>query len=64
METNVKNIENVKALKLGEEKSDKKEIKQLQNRIKAAENKDAKLRLEFNNLERKTPLPLPRIAKT
>ena len=45
METNVKNIENVKALKLGEEKSDQKEIKQLQNRLKAAENKDYKLKL-------------------
>ena len=46
MENRIENLETFKALKLGEEKSDKKEIKQLQNRLKTADNHEAKAGIE------------------
>ena len=44
MENRIENLETFKALKLGEEKSDKK--KNLQNRLKTADNHEAKAGIE------------------
>ena len=52
METKLSNLENFKALKIGEEKSDRNEVKNLRKRLKAEENDLAKVKLAFHDLEK------------
>ena len=53
LESKLEHLEDFKTLKLGEEKADKKELKNLHKKLKSVENKEAKLKLELTALERK-----------